>query len=146
MTTKSKIDYKKLDQQFNDAGASVYHKFSYAIWLLNDCKRGFDQWNNEVFAAHTEDALESLKTLKAAYIKAANERNEKNNASKAIDNASVPTLGVEQMKQMFDQFARMMAAQKNGDLIAAQNAEKGIEQIGNGELQQQGDQATGTNG
>lgn len=56
-----------------------------------------------------------------------------------VDHQTAPTLGQQDMTLMYEMFKRMMAAEKEGNLVAAQNAQKSLEQVQAQEHKAQGD-------
>lgn len=60
-------------------------------------------------------------------------------SDQGVDHATAPTLGQQDMTLMYEMFKRMMAAEKEGNLIAAQNAQASLEQVQAQEHKAQGD-------
>lgn len=124
-------------------GVGTGLKLHLAVQLVKDVVGSLEYFDNPL-ESEVRPIYNDLKTFhnmyKEASKKAQAEKEEKNNASKSIDNSTVPTIGVQDMLKMFTEFTRMQAAAAAGNEVAAHNAAESVKQIGNGELHQQGDQ------
>ncbi len=110
--------------------------------LLKDVVSSLEYFDNplesEVRPIYND--LKAFHTMyKDASKKAQEEKAEKNNASKSIDNSTVPTLGQMDAQALNQLFQMMIAAQKEGNFVKAANAETSMEQVKDGVLHTQGD-------
>jgi len=131
--------------QYNNLmkGVGTGLKLHLAVQLVKDVVSSLEYFDNPL-ESEVRPIYNDLKTFHGIYKdaskKAQAEKAEKNNSSKGIDNSTIPTLGQADMLAMFAQFQKMQAALAQGNMVAAQNADTSIQQIGDGVLHQQGDQ------
>ena len=140
-TQSNNFNFDQYNSMMKGVGTGL--KLHLAVQLVKDVVSSLEYFDNPL-ESEVRPVYNDLKAFHSMYKesskKAQAEKAEKNNSSKAIDNSTIPTIGVQDMMAMFAQFQAMQAAQKAGNIIAAQNAEKSIGQIQDGVLHVQGDQ------
>ena len=140
-TQSNNFNFDQYNTMMKGVGTGL--KLHLAVQLVKDVVSSLEYFDNPL-ESEVRPVYNDLKAFHSMYKesskKAQAEKAEKNNSSKAIDNSTIPTIGVQDMMAMFAQFQAMQAAQAAGNIVAAQNAEKSIGQIQDGVLHVQGDQ------
>jgi hypothetical protein len=123
-------------------GVGTGLKLHLAVQLVKDVVSSLEYFDNPL-ESEVRPVYNDLKAFHGLYKesskKAQAEKEEKNNASKSIDNSTIPVLGQLDAKVLNQLFQQMIAAQASGNLVTAQNAETSITQVQDGVLHQQGD-------
>ena len=123
-------------------GVGTGLKLHLAVQLVKDVVSSLEYFDNPL-ESEVRPVYNDLKAFHSMYKesskKAQAERGEKNNASKAIDNSSIPTSGQADMMAMLAEQQRMIQFLLQGKLAEAATAERSITEIQDGVLHAQGD-------
>lgn len=123
-------------------GVGTGLKLHLAVQLVKDVVSSLEYFDNPL-ESEVRPVYNDLKAFHTIYKetskKAQAEKAEKNNSSAGIDNSTIPVLGNLDTKVLNQLFQAMVAAQKDGNLVAAQNAETSMGQVKDGVLHTQGD-------
>jgi len=141
-STQNSFNFDQYNNMMKGVGTGL--KLHLAVQLIKDVVGSLEYFDNPL-ESEVRPIYNDLKSFHSLYKesskKAQAEKAEKNNSSRAIDNSTVPVLGQLDAKVLNDLFQQMIAAQAAGNLAAAHNAEASMDQVKNGVLHQQGEQA-----
>lgn len=148
MATQNNFDFDSYNALMKGVGTGL--KLHLGVQLLRDVATSLDYFDNPL-AAEIGVIVSDLKTFHATYKAkakeiAAKKENPSERNSSIDDSTKITPDTVANMMAMMEQFSRMMAFQKQGELTAAQNAERGIQEIKDGALNAGDETKTGTEG
>jgi hypothetical protein len=140
-TSSNNFNFDQYNTMMKGVGTGL--KLHLAVQLVKDVVSSLEYFDNPL-ESEVRPVYNDLKAFHGLYkesSKAAQAaKAEKNNSSAAIDNSTVPQIGVQDMMRMFQEFTRMQAAAAAGNAMVEQSAQRSITEIQDGALHTQGDQ------
>lgn len=140
-TQTNNFNFDQYNSMMKGVGTGL--KLHLAVQLVKDVVSSLEYFDNPL-ESEVRPVYNDLKAFHSMYKesskKAQAEKENKNNSSKSIDNSTVPTIGVQDMMKMFQEFTRMQAAAAAGNDLVAHSASQSIKEIQDGVLHTQGDQ------